>query len=109
MNKRHDRSEALKKGMELFHQKGFHNVGLAEICSTTEMQKGTFYNAFKSKEEFYIQSLVLFGDKQCDYIENALEPNNDKAFDQLQTFFFGNDRVWAKGQLCGLFYQQYDE
>ncbi len=87
--------------MRLFHEKGYHNVGLAEICEKTQMKKGSFYNAFTSKESFYIQSLVLFTDKQCAYIEKILEANGKRAIDQLLGFFTEMLQIAPKIEFSG--------
>ena len=52
MNIKHDRNKVLQLGVKLFWCKGYHHLGVDEICKTTGMTKGAFYNAFKSKENF---------------------------------------------------------
>ncbi len=57
------REKALTAGLELFLEKGYSNVGLAEILTTAGIPKGSFYHHFKSKEAFAIQ--VLEGYSNC--------------------------------------------
>ena len=59
MNIKHDKENVLKTGLSLFCNKGYNSLGIDEICKVTGMTKGAFYNAFKSKEQFLIEDLVI--------------------------------------------------
>jgi TetR/AcrR family transcriptional repressor of nem operon len=61
MNIKHDKEKVLKKGVELFWCKGYNNLGVEEICKSTGITKGSFYNSFKSKEnlELEVKELLL--------------------------------------------------
>lgn len=83
MNQRHDRELVVKKGMELFWNKGFHHLGVDEICRVTGMTKGAFYNAFKSKEKFLLITLESYGDLIEAHLKNQLSKGKSKAFDKL--------------------------
>lgn len=89
MNYKHDRSKVVAKGIELFWNKGFHNLGVDEICRETGMTKGAFYNAFKSKEQFLLFTLEAYGDLIVDYLQNQLSNLKSKAFDKLVTLYSG--------------------
>ena len=52
------RSEILRTALELFSQKGFHNVSMQEIAQKAEFAVGTLYNFFEDKEDLY-KALVL--------------------------------------------------
>jgi TetR/AcrR family transcriptional repressor of nem operon len=45
----------LRTGAEVIHLKGFNHTGLQEILSAAKVPKGSFYNYFKSKEDFGLQ------------------------------------------------------
>jgi AcrR family transcriptional regulator len=42
---------------QLFAQKGYDSVGVAEICESAEISKGTFYHHFESKEILFLTLL----------------------------------------------------
>ncbi len=42
----------LEVGLTLFAKRGYHGTGIKEIVDTAHVPKGSFYNYFKSKEEF---------------------------------------------------------
>ncbi len=62
MNKKHDHNEVLKSGLKLICSKGYNSLGVDEICKSTGMTKGAFYNAFQSKENFLLKGLVVYGE-----------------------------------------------
>lgn len=58
------RTEILQAALELFSQKGYHNVSMHEIAARAEFAVGTLYKFFKNKEELYkeilMQTVMLF-------------------------------------------------
>jgi Transcriptional regulator len=58
------RAEILQAALELFSQKGYHNVSMQEIAGRAEFAVGTLYKFFKNKEELYkeilMQTAMLF-------------------------------------------------
>ncbi len=87
MNYKHNREEVIKKGLELFWTKGYHNLGVDEICRVTGMTKGAFYNAFKSKEQFLLSTIETYGDLIVAHLQNQLSSTKGKAFDRLVTLY----------------------
>lgn len=66
------KNRAIEAGIELFLQKGYSNVGLAEILKTAEIPKGSFYHHFKSKEAFAIQVLDAYSYKGLQHFKEIL-------------------------------------
>jgi TetR/AcrR family transcriptional regulator len=62
------RQEMLATALDLFSQKGYHNVSMHEIAAQAEFAIGTLYKFFQNKEDLY-KALVL---EQCDKFEDAL-------------------------------------
>lgn len=51
MGRRSDgRERLLEAGLRLFGQRSYSSIGVAEICATAGVQKGSFYYFFESKE-----------------------------------------------------------
>jgi TetR/AcrR family transcriptional regulator len=72
------RQEMLGAALDLFSQKGYHNVSMQEVAEKAEFAVGTLYKFFQNKEDLY-KALVL---EQCDKFEAALtqaieEPNDE--------------------------------
>jgi len=50
--KKDTKQELIVIGAELMHLKGYNDTGVQEILSKAGLPKGSFYNYFKSKEDF---------------------------------------------------------
>lgn len=66
------RDRLVNAATELFIGSSFHKVGIAEICSAADVNKGTFYHFFPSKIELLLE--VLDG-----YVKNASEKYREIA------------------------------
>jgi AcrR family transcriptional regulator len=51
------RDRLIRTAHDLFHQKGFHTVGIDEIIAAVGVTKTTFYNHFRSKDDLVIEVL----------------------------------------------------
>jgi TetR/AcrR family transcriptional regulator len=61
------RQEMLEAALDLFSQKGYHNVSMQEVAEKAEFAVGTLYKFFQNKEDLY-KAMVL---EQCDRFEAA--------------------------------------
>jgi len=52
------RQEILQAALELFSQRGFHNVSMYEIATASEFAVGTLYKFFSNKEDLY-RNLII--------------------------------------------------
>ncbi len=88
MNQKHDKEKVVQTGVNLFCSKGYNNVGLDEICKSTGMTKGAFYNAFESKENFLLETLKSFDRSNTERINNVLANEGKvKAIEKLKQFY----------------------
>jgi TetR/AcrR family transcriptional regulator len=74
------RQEMLAAALDLFSQKGYHNVSMHEIAAQAEFAIGTLYNFFQNKEDLY-RALVL---EQCDKFEAAIVKAMEKPGDEVE-------------------------
>lgn len=56
----HSREKLLEKGIELFHQHGYHGTGLTTILDACQVSKGSFYNFFDSKEAYAVAVIEFY-------------------------------------------------
>jgi AcrR family transcriptional regulator len=79
------RQEILATALELFSQRGYHNVSMHEIAAQAEFAIGTLYKFFQNKEDLY-KALVM---EQADRFEAAflavIEGPGDEV-ERLQNF-----------------------
>ncbi len=104
MNLKHDKENVIKVGLGLFCKKGYSSLGIDEICKTTGMTKGAFYHSFKSKEQFLIETVRLYGANNVKRIQNELNTNVEiTALERLQNFYTKMFEAQPKNQFIGCF------
>jgi TetR/AcrR family transcriptional repressor of nem operon len=54
------RDRIIETGAEIIHRKGFNHTGIQEILNAASVPKGSFYNYFKSKDEFGLEIIDYF-------------------------------------------------
>ena len=54
------RERIIETGAAIIHCKGFNYTGIQEILNAAKVPKGSFYNYFKSKEDFGLQIIDYF-------------------------------------------------
>jgi TetR/AcrR family transcriptional repressor of nem operon len=101
MNIKHDREKVLRKGVELFWCKGYNNLGVEEICRTTGMTKGAFYNAFKSKENFLLSCIESYGVMNTGYLVKQLAIDKGKAIDNILKMYITMLKKQPKDNFSG--------
>jgi TetR/AcrR family transcriptional regulator len=74
------RQEMLATALDLFSEKGYHNVSMHEVAEKAEFAIGTLYKFFQNKEELY-KALVL---EQCDSFEDAIVRAIEKSGDEVE-------------------------
>ncbi len=84
----------LEKSIKVMHLKGYNATGVQELVDAAGIPKGSFYNYFKSKEDFAIEALGYFAlrfQKTFDKYLNdkTISPIKrlDKLFDELIGWF----------------------
>lgn len=58
--KQDTRQKLIEAGAGIMHLKGFNNTGIQEILDKAGTPKGSFYNYFKSKEDFGLHVIDYF-------------------------------------------------
>ena len=86
------RTEMLAAALELFSEKGYHNVSMHEIAERAEFAIGTLYRFFKNKEDLYT-SLVL---EQANTFHDALTKAIEEPEDEVEKL---RNYVRIKGEI----------
>jgi TetR/AcrR family transcriptional regulator len=86
------RQEMLTAALDLFSEKGYHNVSMHEIAQKAEFAIGTLYKFFKNKEDLYKALVLGQAEKFHDALTKAIEEPNDEV-DKLRNY------VRTKGEL----------
>lgn len=105
------RLKLLMTGAEIMHLKGFNHTGIQEILDKAGVPKGSFYNYFKSKEDFGLQVIDFFMDffsgVARQFFEDAHRPPLERMrllFEWFMEFFKSKD--FAYGCPIGNFAQE---
>ncbi len=67
------RLKLLETGIQLFAKNGYNGTGIKEIVEAVGIPKGSFYNYFKSKEEFTVEIIGFYSDTLTLHWEALLE------------------------------------
>ncbi len=86
------RSEMLAAALDLFSEKGYHNVSMHEIAAKAEFAIGTLYKFFSNKEDLY-KALIL---EQSDRFHEALSKAIESPGDEIEKL---RQYVQAKGEV----------
>jgi AcrR family transcriptional regulator len=72
------RQDMLTAALDLFSQKGYHNVSMHEIAERAEFAIGTLYKFFKNKEDLYKALVLEQSDRFHESFERAIEAPGDE-------------------------------
>jgi len=72
------RREMLAAALELFSEKGYHNVSMHEIAAKSEFAIGTLYKFFSNKEDLYRALILEQSDRFQSALSNAIESPGDE-------------------------------
>lgn len=66
------RLKLLETGLRLFAQNGYNGTGIKEIVEAVGVPKGSFYNYFKSKEDFTVDIIGFYSDTLATHWDDLL-------------------------------------
>ncbi|MGR3318409.1 MAG: TetR family transcriptional regulator C-terminal domain-containing protein [Candidatus Anammoxibacter sp.] len=92
--KRDKKIAIIQKSIKIMHLKGYNATGVQELVDAAGIPKGSFYNYFKSKEDFAIEALKYFAGRFQGIFEQNLNDKSispikrlDKLFNELIEWF----------------------
>ena len=96
------RDRIIETGAEIIHRKGFNHTGIQEILNAAEVPKGSFYNYFKSKQDFGLQLIDYFSDQfsriASEHMEDASVSPLNRLYGCLTAFMeFFESQDYAGG------------
>lgn len=69
---RRTRDLVIDRGLDLVHERGFNATGVQDIADAAGIPKGSFYNYFRSKEDFAVAVLNRYADAECEELDRRL-------------------------------------
>ena len=103
---RRHRQEILDAALELFSEKGFHNVSMNEVAQKAEFAVGTLYKFFENKEDLYKALVMGQADKFHSALTRAIEePVNE--IEKIRNFVKAKGEVFiANVQMVRLYFSE---
>jgi TetR/AcrR family transcriptional regulator, transcriptional repressor for nem operon len=77
------RERIIETGAGIIHRKGFNHTGIQEILKAAGVPKGSFYNYFKSKEDFGLQIIDYFSARFTRMAKKTLEDTSVSPLNRL--------------------------
>lgn len=87
IDERSPRQDLIETAAQLFHQRGYHAVGVSELCRAADVRKGSFYHFFDSKEAL---AGAAIEHQRLGTIREVLEPafaNDVPPADRIRRYF----------------------
>ncbi len=91
----------LEKGAQLIHLNGFNNTSINDIVSAAEVPKGSFYNYFKSKEDYGLELLDFYESFFNEKVKTSLMNKTLPPLKRLKIFLTDFEDFYARAD-CSL-------
>ena len=87
-----------RKGLKALYLKGYNATGVQEIANAAGIPKGSFYNYFKNKEDFAIEAMRLFTERELEMMQHILSDNSMPPLERIKALYKNKiDYLSAKG------------
>jgi TetR/AcrR family transcriptional regulator, transcriptional repressor for nem operon len=83
------RDRLIESAQELMHERGFTAVGVSEVCDRAEVNKGSFYHFFPSKQELALAVIDRYGEATVRQLREMVE-GEGPPLQRLQSFYDRN-------------------
>ncbi len=74
-------------GLKAFYQKGYNATGVKEITDAANIPKGSFYNYFKNKEDFAVETMRLFTEREIVLINEILSDATIAPLERIEKLY----------------------
>lgn len=88
------RRQMLAAALDLFSEKGFHNVSMHEIAEKAEFAIGTLYKFFKNKEDLYKDLMMEKAEEHHRVLMRVLSEENDVMI-VIENYIAAKTRLFA--------------
>lgn len=95
------RTRLLEIGLKTFANRGYHGTGIKEIVESAGVPKGSFYNYFKSKEDFGIEIIRRHSLEFWETLERCFDRGIPDPIDALNTCF---EKMITEHEECTVFH-----
>jgi AcrR family transcriptional regulator len=89
------RNDILSAALELFSERGYHNVSMHEIAQKAEFSVGTLYHFFKNKEDLY-KALIMENAVEYHRILNGVLSRENDILTILEEYISTKAKIFAE-------------
>jgi TetR/AcrR family transcriptional repressor of nem operon len=68
-----DREKVLSNAMSAFWEEGYCQTSMARLVEITDLNPGSIYAAFKSKEGLFSSTIELYGQRSLEHLQQSLD------------------------------------
>jgi len=90
------RREILQAALDLFAERGYHNVSMRDIAERAEFGVGTLYNFFQNKEDLYKALVMDQAERFHVALLKAIEEGRDE-YEKILNFIHAKGQVFMAG------------
>jgi TetR/AcrR family transcriptional repressor of nem operon len=88
MNRQENKKQGIiQEGLKILYRKGYNGTGIKEITDAAGIPKGSFYTYFKSKEDFAIEAMRYFTEKELASMNRVLTDENLPPLKRIETLY----------------------
>lgn len=81
------REQLLNQGVNILISQGYHGASIKQLVEKVKVPKGSFYNYFKSKEDFAAEVIKQYTQQWLNNLDTWLNDPEKDAFNALKQFF----------------------
>ncbi|MDW7667961.1 MAG: TetR/AcrR family transcriptional regulator [Bacillota bacterium] len=105
-NKNNRKNEIIENSINLIHEKGYNGTSVKDITDSAGIPKGSFYNYFKSKEDYVVEVMKFYFKEIQKNSFSIFEEENVKPTERIKCFYkksieIQKDKEYKKGCLIG--------
>ncbi len=102
MKQKYTVNEILEKGLEVMILKGYANSGINELLKVSDIPKGSFYNHFKSKEDYAVKLIKYYGDNLSRHMSKFIHDKRLPPLKRIEAFYKDLRKTMIRGNFtCG--------
>ncbi|GMT49761.1 MAG: transcriptional regulator [bacterium] len=94
----------IQKGSDIMNHKGYNGTGVQEIVDAAQIPKGSFYNYFKSKEDFAVEAIRYYTTTSYNSFETSLKDQKMAPLERIKQIFINIAKRYEESKTtCGCF------
>lgn len=86
-NKLYKKNEIIKKSINIIHENGYNGTSVKDITDAARIPKGSFYNYFKSKEDYAVEVMKFYFEEIKENAFSIFKEEDLKPAERIKKFY----------------------